>query len=65
MKFENLYNQFKADTDKPIKVDIVNQTISRPIQKPEVEPTEEEYAEIEKAKAEAMAELRNLKFGVN
>jgi len=65
MKFENLYNQFKADTDKPAKVDIVNQTISKPASKPEYEPTEEEYAEIEKAKAEAMAEFRNLKFGVN
>jgi DNA-binding MarR family transcriptional regulator len=61
MKFENLYNQFKADTDKPI--DIVNQTVEKPVSKPEYEPTEEEYAEIEKAKAEAMAEFRNLKLG--
>ena len=64
MKFENLYNQFKTDTDKP-KVDIVNQTTIRPASKPEYEPTEEEYADIEKAKADAMADFKNIKFGVN
>jgi hypothetical protein len=65
MKFENLYNQYKADIDKPVKIDIVNQTTPGSISKPEYEPSEEEYEEIEKAKAEAMAEFRNLKFGVN
>ena len=65
MKFENLYNQYKADINKPKKVDMINQVVYKNHKKDETVWTAQDEKDAELAKEEFRKTLKSLNFGVN